>query len=1008
MFLRFFPLAVLSLLLSAHLSGGAAAGTYEILALGGTNGPGIHPYSGVVFGSDGNYYGTTSQGGAYAGGAVFRLTPDGVLTTLVSFSYDDGNPRVGLIVGTDGNFYGTTQGNPLSGEGNAHSTIFRLNLAGQLTTLASFPDGDGVPVVAPQKLVQGTDGNFYGTTQGGGSQQKGSVFRMTIDGVVTTLVSFTGANGMSPSAGLVEGSDGNFYGTTYNGGANSDGTVFRVTPGGMLTTLASFGPGDGGDFPAAELTRGPDGNFYGVTSGGGKNFGGAVFKVTADGTVTSLAALPSNNTLAPSPLVLGDDGNFYGTTVDNYYRVSLAGELSVLVDFNSTFDGRGAEGLLLKIGNGQFLGTTYTGGSTGLNDLGTIQRLTEQGTVTPVALFPRLLGGGFNSELSEGSGERLYGTFADDGTGKPGAFNITTSGSPTVLPSFRTSKPLGSSSRLVQTQNGDLYGAIQNGGVVSPPSAGRTPAGFIYRIKADGSVAKVYQFVASTDLSTDVHGTFPLGGLTLGPESELYGTTSGGGANGRGTFFKIDAAGTLTTLASFDASTGFGPTGDLIFTDGSFYGLTSAGGNNNTGTFFTATSDGAITAIASLPGNGNGTGRLILARDGNFYGATFSGGANSLGSIFRITKTGAVSTFASFDSNTGSIPLGVIEASDGKFYGVTASGTVDQAGSIFRIDSSGAVVALFHFNKAQGLSPLANLIQASDGNLYGTTDLGGPSRSGVVYRLTILPPGQLLNIATRMRVLTGDNVLIGGFIITGTEPKKVMIRGIGPSLGSVGIPGALADPTLELHQGSTTLATNDNWKTRPDGSSQQAEVEATTIAPTNDLESAILTTLDPGTYTAVLADRNGASGVGVVEVYDLAQGTNSKLANISSRGFVDTDDNVMIGGLIVGGGPGVGTANILVRAIGPSLGNSGVSGALQDPMLELHDGNGTLLASNDNWKVRSDGSSQQTAIEATTIPPVNDFESAILSSLAPGNYTAIVRGVGNITGIGVVEVYNLQ
>ena len=337
---------------------------------------------------------------------------------------------------------------------------------------------------------------------------------------------------------------------------------------------------------------------------------------------------------------------------------------------------------------------------------------------------------------------------------------------------------------------------------------------------------------------------------------------------------------------------------------------------------------------------------------------------------------------------------------------MTTSGTVDQAGSIFRIDSNGAVAALFHFNKAEGLSPFANLIQASDGNLYGTTAGGGPSRNGVVYRLTILPPGQLLNISTRMRVLTGDNALIGGFIITGVDPKKVIIRGIGPSLGTLGIQGALADPTLELHQGNTTLVANDNWKTRSDGSSQQAEVEATTIPPTNDLESAIVITLDPGAYTAVLAGRNQSIGVGVVEVYDLAQGAGSKPANISSRGFVDTGDNVMIGGLIVGGSGG-GSTKVMVRAVGPSLSGSGVAGALQDPTLEIHNGSGTLLVFNDNWKVRSDGSSQQAEIEGTTIPPADDRESALLASLPSGNYTAIVRGTLNTTGISVVEVYNI-
>ena len=147
-------------------------------------------------------------------------------------------------------------------------------------------------------------------------------------------------------------------------------------------------------------------------------------------------------------------------------------------------------------------------------------------------------------------------------------------------------------------------------------------------------------------------------------------------------------------------------------------------------------------------------------------------------------------------------------------------------------------------------------------------------------------PPALLNIATRMRVLTGDKVLIGGFIITGTELKRVLIRGVGPSLNGVGV--TLSDPTLELHQGSTTLATNDNWKTRTNGTSQQADIEATTIAPANDLEPAILLTLSPGAYTAILAGKNGGTGVGLVEVYDLGQGANSRLANISTRGFVDT------------------------------------------------------------------------------------------------------------------------
>jgi hypothetical protein len=277
-----------------------------------------------------------------------------------------------------------------------------------------------------------------------------------------------------------------------------------------------------------------------------------------------------------------------------------------------------------------------------------------------------------------------------------------------------------------------------------------------------------------------------------------------------------------------------------------------------------------------------------------------------------------------------------------------------------------------------------------------------------IYYVRVAPPVlHLLNISTRMRVQTGDNTLIAGFIITGTEAKRVIIRGIGPSLGGIG--GTLSDPVLELHQGNVTLATNDDWKVRSDGTSQQVEVEATTIPPPNDRESAIVTTLSPGSYTAVLAGKNGGTGVGVVEVYDLAQEANSELANISTRGLVETNDNVMIGGLIVGGANADGKATVLIRALGPSLASSGLQGVLADPILELHDSNGGTITTNDNWKVNDQTQqSQESAVRATTIPPPNDLESAVVTTLSPGSYTAVVRGKNGGTGVALVEVYNLH
>ena len=278
--------------------------------------------------------------------------------------------------------------------------------------------------------------------------------------------------------------------------------------------------------------------------------------------------------------------------------------------------------------------------------------------------------------------------------------------------------------------------------------------------------------------------------------------------------------------------------------------------------------------------------------------------------------------------------------------------------------------------------------------LAGGYDSTGVPVSSMEFSVSI---GQLQNISTRLRVLSGDNVSIGGFIIPGPDPKRVIVRGIGPSLGNFGVPDVLADPTLELHAGDGTLiATNDNWK-----SDQQAEIEGTGLQPTNDLEAAIVTTLpaDGAGYTAILRGKNGETGVGLIEAYDLDGAANSKLANISTRGFVDTGDNAMIGGFILGGG----SAEVIVRAIGPSLTAFGVAGALQDPTLDLYDSFGTLIVSNDDWK-----DTQQTEIAATGLPPSNDKESAILMTLLPAPYTAIVRGKNDTTGVALVEVYELN
>jgi hypothetical protein len=268
---------------------------------------------------------------------------------------------------------------------------------------------------------------------------------------------------------------------------------------------------------------------------------------------------------------------------------------------------------------------------------------------------------------------------------------------------------------------------------------------------------------------------------------------------------------------------------------------------------------------------------------------------------------------------------------------------------------------------------------------------------------TVPPPGAALNISTRLPVGTDQSVLIGGFIIQGPNPKNVVIRAIGPSLP---LAGALQNPFLELHDGTGALiATNDNWRSTQIGgiltSHQMIDIQASGVAPSNDAESAIVATLSPGAYTAVVRGAGNTTGIAVVEGYDLDADQSSKLANISTRGFIQTGDNVMIGGFIMGGG--TGATRVVVRGIGPSLGAFGITNPLADPMIELHDANGTLIDSNDNWRTI------QALIQPTGLAPSNDAESALLlTNPAPGAYTAILRGTSNGTGVGVVEVYVFQ
>jgi hypothetical protein len=341
---------------------------------------------------------------------------------------------------------------------------------------------------------------------------------------------------------------------------------------------------------------------------------------------------------------------------------------------------------------------------------------------------------------------------------------------------------------------------------------------------------------------------------------------------------------------------------------------------------------------------------------------SFKGFANST----NPNPVGCGGTWTSSTGNSGGPPSGLPT-----FITAIAASSITQTGSTI----NGNVSMLVVIQTDPGYQP--NPGHAGTGTVVNVTCVSAP----------------LSNISTRLRVETSDNTLIGGFIITGTHQKKVMVRAIGPSLS---LSDRLADPILGLYDSAGQLiAANDNWIDAPN----RQEIINSGIPPSNNLESAILISLPPGAYTATMRGINNTTGIGLVETYDLDRGVNSRLANISTRGLVQTNDNVLIAGMILLGHT---SQTILVRAIGPSL---GLSGVLADPVLELRDGNGALIKSNDNWR-----SDQEAEIIATTIAPTNDLESAIVATLPTNgaSYTAVVRGANGSTGIAVVEVYGLN
>jgi sugar lactone lactonase YvrE len=827
-----------------------------------------------------------------------------------------------------------------------------------------------------------------------------TIRKITSSGVVSTVAGLAGAPGsadgtgsaarFSTPLGVAVDSAGNLYvADTINR------TIRKITAAGVVTTLAGLAGTPGSADGTGSAARFDYPNGVAVDSAGNlyvaDSFNSTIRKVTAGGVVSTLAGLAAAPGSADGTGSAARFANPRGVAVDS------TGNLYVADSFNSTIRKVTSGGVVTTMAG--FAGASGSADGTGraarfnspfgvaVDSAGnvyvadpnnqTIRKITSDGVVKTLAGFAGATGSAdgtasvarFNYPfgVAVDSAGNVYVGDTSNHTIRAGALAPPLITSPLtasatvgqqLIYQFET---IGATSRSVTklpaglTFNGS-FAAITG----TPTAAGTFQVGLSASNAAGTTTATLTITVQPVPSSGPVLVTSTSATGRVGRPFNFQVVTIGGSPSARVSANALPPGLTLNSVTGLISGTSTAEGSSAV-------NLTVTDENLTTSSSLqlTFTADPAIPVIISLD-----RGALI---PGKAFSYTIDAPCTAPPSDPTIfTKIGELPSGLSFDATTGTI-----------------SGTYP-----------GPLQSKNNINDGGGGPP--EIKPLSGGALLGSIQLFGTNSHGTsTFQLLFLAgPSGAVNIATRLLVGTDENVLIGGFIISGSPnvQKVVIVRAIGPSIG---IPGSLQDPILELHDSHGGIVINDDWRT-----TQEKIIKDTTIQPGDDRESAIVIGLDPGNYTAIVSSKNGAPGIGLMEVYDLGNvfldaSGKAILANIATRGFVDTNDNVMIGGFIIQ----TGATKVVVRAVGPSLSKFGIQKPLPDPFLELHDGSGSLMFSNDNWQ---DNSAQAEEIQKLNLGPSDLSESALVGTLPPGNYTAIVRGKDNtMTGVALVEAYML-